>query len=66
VVMMKYHHDTFVPVADVDECNTPGTNNCSSNANCVNEPGSFGCHCKSGYTGDVVDCNGMLIKWQIG
>jgi len=44
--------------ADVDECNTPGANNCSSIADCVNKPGSFECNCKSGYTGDGVNCSG--------
>ena len=47
--------------ADVDECNTPGSNNCSSNANCVSNPGSFECQCKSGYTGDGANCSGRLL-----
>ena len=45
-------------LSDVDECNAPGANNCSSNAECVNKRGSFQCNCKSGYTGDGVNCNG--------
>ena len=46
----------------VDDCASPGANNCSSNADCVNEAGSFGCNCKPGYTGDGVNCNGTLRK----
>ncbi|CAH3192860.1 unnamed protein product, partial [Porites evermanni] len=41
---------------DVDECSSSKHNNCSSNADCSNLPGSFKCDCKSGYTGDGVDC----------
>ena len=53
---------SFKPFADVDECIAPSANNCSSNADCVNEPGSFECNCRPGYTGDGVNCNGMFIN----
>ena len=43
--------------ADVDEC-TDGGHDCSMNAECVNVPGSFQCTCRSGYTGNGVNCNG--------
>ena len=59
---MKYNYEFCDSLTDVDECATPGANNCSSNADCVNEPGSFGCNCKPGYTGDGVDCNGTFIN----
>ena len=52
----------FKPFADVDECSTPGANNCSSNADCVNEPGLFKCVCRPGYTGDGMNCNGRFLK----
>ncbi|XP_022247307.1 uncharacterized protein LOC111086895 [Limulus polyphemus] len=36
-------------VEDFDECADPDTNDCSKNGYCVNELGSFWCHCKPGY-----------------
>ena len=53
---------TFQPLADVDECNSPSANNCSSNADCVNELRSFECNCRPGYTGDGVNCNGRFLN----
>ena len=44
---------------DDNEC-TMGTNNCHTNAECTNTPGSFSCACVEGYSGDGVDCQGML------
>lgn len=53
----------FFPLfKDVDECSSSKHNNCSSNADCSNLPGSFKCHCKSGYTGDGVDCAGRILE----
>ena len=43
-----------------NEC-TMGTNNCHANAECTDIPGSFSCACVDGYSGDGVDCQGMLI-----
>ena len=51
---------TNLPLADVDECIPSGANNCSSNAECVNKPGSFDCNCRPGYTGNGVNCNGWF------
>ena len=48
-------------IAAVDECSTPGANNCSSSADCVNKNGSFECQCRPHYTGDGVDCNGKIF-----
>ena len=31
---------------------------CSANADCVNNPGSFECKCRPGFTGDGIDCDG--------
>ncbi len=39
---------------DVDEC--LAGDKCSSDANCVNGPGTFKCTCKPGFSGDGVDC----------
>ncbi len=41
--------------ADVDEC-ALGLDSCDANATCTNVPGSFGCTCKLGYTGNGVTC----------
>ena len=43
--------------ADVNECST-NNGGCSSNAGCVNLPGSFTCTCNMGYTGNGVTCTG--------
>ena len=48
----------FIDFADIEECVT-GNHNCSPKAMCGNVPGSFLCNCKTGYTGDGVNCTGM-------
>ena len=45
---------------DIDEC-ASGGDNCHSNANCTNTDGSFSCTCRSGYSGNGVDCEGMYV-----
>ena len=44
---------------DIDECVT-STHNCSESADCTNTNGSFTCQCKEGYTGDGIECGGMI------
>ena len=43
--------------SDIDECAT-AKHNCDSNAECTNSDGSFTCACKTGFTGDGVQCQG--------
>ncbi len=45
--------------ADIDEC-AEGIDNCNVNAECGNTFGSFVCACNMGFTGDGVQCDGML------
>ena len=51
---------------DIDECNeNPGSDNsdnCNLHATCTNTVGSFTCACNTGYSGNGVDCTGMLYK----
>ncbi|XP_076821613.1 uncharacterized protein LOC143468345 isoform X3 [Clavelina lepadiformis] len=46
---------------DIDECNL-NLDNCDENAECTNTDGSFTCTCKSGYTGDGMNCEPLAIK----
>jgi hypothetical protein len=40
---------------DIDEC-AAGTDNCDTNASCMNTDGSFTCMCNAGFTGDGTSC----------
>ena len=43
--------------ADIDECDPQApANNCSSDARCSNQVGSFTCTCNAGFFGDGVQC----------
>ncbi len=44
---------------DVDECQDQ-THNCDVNAQCNNTLGSFNCVCLQGYSGDGVNCSGLM------
>ena len=46
-------------LSDLDECLQ---NPCNESANCTNTPGSFTCHCNTGYTGDGFSCDGKYIS----
>ena len=52
---------------DVDECSR-NTDNCHENADCLNNPGSYTCHCKPGFTGNGTSCSGKQpsIKYFTG
>ena len=45
---------------DVDECDLE-LDNCHTHAYCANVEDGFTCTCKSGYTGDGLDCESMLF-----
>ena len=44
-------------ISDIDEC-ASDVDNCDTNANCINIPGSFTCACNLGYSGDGLNCVG--------
>ena len=44
---------------DIDECNE-GTDLCDTNANCINNNGSYVCMCNSGYEGSGLTCRSKL------
>jgi len=46
---------------DIDECVSPETNECDSNAVCNNTEGSYTCRCQNGYEGDGKSCAGNVV-----
>ena len=48
--------------SDTDECTT-NKHNCADEADCTNIAASFTCSCKLGYSGDGVQCSGMLSSY---
>ena len=53
-----YVYPSYFRSTDIDECLT-STHDCHSNADCINNNGSFSCACMSGYTGNGVNCEGV-------
>ena len=53
---------------DVDECENEESNDCSHNADCTNNIGSYTCQCRVGYTGSGFNCGkckmlvGLLLQ----
>ncbi|XP_046846185.1 scavenger receptor cysteine-rich type 1 protein M130-like isoform X2 [Xenia sp. Carnegie-2017] len=53
----RHYEDAGVECSEVlDECST-SRHNCISIARCIDTVESFKCECRSGYTGNGVDCN---------
>ena len=48
---------------DIDEC-AEGIDNCDENAQCTNNPGSFSCACKTGFSGNGITCVSTLNIFQ--
>ena len=49
----------FILFVDVDECSS-SNGNCSAQATCINNLGSYECTCNVGYIGNGYQCDGML------
>ena len=49
---------SLLPITDVNECGSAGTNECDSKAQCTNIEGSYNCRCLNGYQGDGKNCSG--------
>ena len=47
-------------MADLDECEF-GLDSCDINADCKNTIGSYKCECRSGYRGNGIICNGIIV-----
>ena len=60
---MVRHGSEFrcVLLIDIDECSA-STDNCDTNAYCLNTPGSFLCECNSGFTGNGTICEGTYTR----
>lgn len=48
---------------DINECNPGNVNNCSANAVCSNNQGSYSCACKIGYSGTGFTCSGTISSY---
>ena len=46
-------------LSDIDECIVSPP--CGDNANCNNTEGSYECECKTGFSGDGLNCSGIYI-----
>lgn len=61
-VRLSTFNETFLIFAyiliDINEC-TESKHNCSSDATCTDTEGGFNCNCKTGYSGDGVNCTSM-------
>ena len=49
---------SLLPITDINECGSAGTNECDSKAQCTNTEGSYNCRCLNGYQGDGKNCSG--------
>ena len=58
-ISLKQLNRSSVFSTDVNECQDQ-THNCHEDAQCSNNIGSFSCTCLQGYSGDGVNCSGMI------
>ena len=50
-------NDELLLFTDINEC-IEGTDECDTNAACINIDGSYTCDCNDGYGGDGFTCEG--------
>ena len=55
------YNTVLLTYTDIDECGDE-SNNCSTDANCTNIPGSYTCECNAGFTGDGINCTGKMAR----
>ena len=60
--IMSGNVDAF---SDINEC-TSGLHNCHANADCTNIQGGLTCKCKTGYSGNGIQCSGMTSIGKMG
>ena len=58
VPVLLFNSLSLLPITDVNECGSAGTNECDSKAQCTNIEGSYNCRCLNGYQGDGKNCSG--------
>ncbi len=51
--------DNLISTLDIDECEEE-SDMCSGDADCHDTIGSYDCICRSGYTGDGIECRGTF------
>ena len=59
-LLFPYNGFSFLSVIDIDECSA-SIPVCDANANCRNNPGSYVCFCKAGFTGNGKRCAGESV-----
>lgn len=59
IVLQSDNLSIIIPLQDIDEC-AQNLHNCDKKADCINEPRTFSCECKEGYTGNGTSCLGSV------
>ena len=57
-------NNPYLFYTDIDEC-TEGSNNCNVYADCIDNPGSFECVCKTGFSGDGFNCSSKWFSYCV-
>ena len=55
-----------LPFSDIDECADDSLNDCHENATCVDNDGSYECHCPDGFIGDGRTCSPLAKMFPYG
>ena len=51
----------FYSISDINECEELLNGGCDKHADCTNTDGSRTCKCRSGFSGNGINCIGMSI-----